>query len=267
MWSADGIRTKGLMTFMETSWKPVRALGDFFAMTLDTMVLIPRKSFAWREFLTQSWFVARVSLLPTLMLAIPFTVLLVFTFNILLVEFGAADFSGTGAAYGTVTQVGPVVTVLVVAGAGATAMCADLGARTIREELDALRVMGINPVQALVVPRVMAATFVAVMLASVVILVGITGGFFFSVYVQHVTPGAFAAGMTFVTGLPDVVIALVKAALFGLAAGLIACYKGISVGGGPAGVGNAVNETVVYTFMALFAINIITTAVGVKVTM
>jgi phospholipid/cholesterol/gamma-HCH transport system permease protein len=255
------------MNSLSTAFKPLRGLGGFYAMTLDTLVLIPRKPFAWREFLLQSWFVARVSMLPTVMLAIPFTVLLVFTFNILLVEFGAADFSGTGAAYGTVTQIGPVVTVLVVAGAGATAMCADLGARTLREELDALRVMGINPIQALVVPRVLAATFIALMLSSVVILVGIIGGFFFSVYVQHVTPGAFAAGMTLITGLPDVVIALVKAALFGLAAGLIACYKGISVGGGPAGVGNAVNETVVYTFVALFAINIITTAVGVKATL
>jgi len=133
--------------------KPVRALGNFFAMALDTLMLIPRRPFAVREFWLQSWFVARVSLLPTLMLAIPFTVLLIFTFNILLVEFGAADYSGTGAAYGTVTQVGPIVTVLVVAGAGATAMCADLGARTIREEIDALRVMGVNPIQALVVRR------------------------------------------------------------------------------------------------------------------
>ena len=53
----------------------------------------------------------------------------------------------------------------------------------------------------------------------------------------------------------------------GSSAGLIACYKGISVGGGPAGVGNAVNETVVFTFMALFVINVIATAVGVRVTM
>ena len=61
-----------------------------------------------------------------------------------------------------------------------------------------------------------------------VTLVGIVGGFFFSVFIQHVTPGAFVAGLTLLTGLPDVIIALVKAALFGLAAGLIACYKGIS---------------------------------------
>lgn len=247
--------------------KPLRGVGGFFAMSLDTFVLMFKPPFAWREFLTQSWFVARVSLLPTLMLSIPFTVLLVFTFNILLIEFGAADYSGTGAAYGTVTQLGPVVTVLVIAGAGATAMCADLGARTIREELDALRVMGIDPIQALVVPRVLAATFVAVLLSSVVILVGIAGGFFFSVFVQHVTPGAFAGGMTIITGLADVVTALIKAGLFGLAAGLIACYKGISVGGGPAGVGNAVNETVVFTFVALFGINILASAVGVEATL
>lgn len=247
--------------------RPLRSVGGFFGMALDALVLMFRPPLAWREFLLQSWFVARVSLLPTLMLAIPFTVLMIFTFNILLVEFGAADYSGTGAAYGAVTQIGPMVTVLVVAGAGATAMCADLGARTIREELDALRVMGINPIQALVVPRVLAATVVATLLASVVILVGLVGSFFFSVYVQHVTAGSFIAGLTVITGVADVLISIIKAALFGLSAGLIACYKGISVGGGPAGVGNAVNETVVYTFMALFAINIVATAVGVQATL
>ena len=246
--------------------KPLRGLGGFFAMALDTFVCMFRRPFAWREYLLQTWFVARVSLVPTLFLSIPFTVLTVFTFNVLLVEFGAADFSGTGASLGTVNQTGPIVTVLVVAGAGATAMCADLGARTIRDELDALRVMGINPIQALVVPRVLAATVAAVVLSSIVIMVGLIGGFIFSVFVQHVTPGAYAAGLTVLTGIPDVLLAFVKAALFGLAAGLIACYKGTSVAGGPAGVGNAVNETVVYTFVALFAINIVATAIGVEVT-
>jgi len=254
------------MIALTPAWKPASAVGGFFAMALDVLVLIPRKPFAWREFVAQAWFVARVSLMPTVMLAVPYSVLVVFTFNILLLEFGAADFSGTTAAFATVTQIGPIVTVLVVAGAGATAMCADLGARTIRDELDALRVMGINPIQRLVVPRVLAAMIVAVLLSSVVILVGLVGGFIFSVFVQHVTPGAYVSGITVLTRAPDLLIAMIKAALFGLAAGLVACYKGVSVGGGPAGVGNAVNETVVYTFMALFAINIVATAVGVKVT-
>jgi phospholipid/cholesterol/gamma-HCH transport system permease protein len=271
-WSAayggeENAREGPIMVASNLVAKPVRGVGGFYAMALDTFVAMVKPPFAWREFISQSWFVARVSIVPTLMLTIPYTVLLTFTFNILLTEFGAADFSGTGAALGTVRQIGPIVTVLVVAGAGATAMCADLGARTIREELDALRVMGVNPIQALVVPRVLAATLVSLALSATVILVGLAGAYLFCVYIQHVSPGAFAAGLTLIIGAPDVTIALAKAALFGLSAGMIACYKGISVGGGPAGVGNAVNETVVFTFMALFAINVVATAVAVKVTM
>jgi len=255
------------MISLETTSKPAAAVGRFFALALDTLMLLPRRPFAWREVVLQAWFVVRVSLLPTVMLALPYSVLVLFTFNILLLEFGAADFSGVTAAYTAVTQVGPFVTALVVAGAGATAICADLGSRTIREELDALRVMGVDPIQSLVVPRVLAVTVVATLLSAVVILVGLVAGFFFTVFVQHVAPGAYADGMTLLTGSLDVVVALAKAALFGLSAGLIACYKGISVGGGPAGVGNAVNETVVYSIMALFLINTLMTEIAMKVTL
>lgn len=123
---------------------PLSVVGGFYAMTLDMFVAMGKPPFQWREFLLQSWFVARVSMVPpALTLSIPpLVVLTSFTFNTLLVEFGAADFSGTGAALGAVNQIGPFVTVLVVAGAGASAMCADLGSRTIREEIDAMRVLG-----------------------------------------------------------------------------------------------------------------------------
>src|ERR1700710_433510 len=243
----------------------MNALGGFFSFCAETFVVLVRKPWNWREILEQIWFVARVSIFPTIMLSIPYTVLIVFTLNIVLLEIGAGDLSGAGAALASVTQVGPVVTAIVVAGAGSTAMCADLGARTIREEIDAMKVIGVNPIQALVVPRVIAATFVALMLYSVVAVVGLFGSYFFVVYVQNVTPGAFVAGMTLLTGLPQVIVSLVKALLFGLSAGLIACYKGLNVGGGPTAVGNAVNETVVFAFMALFLINILATAFGVKV--
>lgn len=246
--------------------KPLDGVGGFFALVGDTVLAMPRRPFAWRELLNQLWFVARVSIVPTVLLSIPFTVMTVFILNVLLAEIGAQDASGTGAALGAITQIGPIVTVLVVAGAGATAMCADLGARTIREELDAMKVLGINPVQALVVPRVLAATLVALMLAPLVSCVGLIGGFVFSVFIQNVTPGAFVSGLTLLVGLPEIIIALSKAALFGFAASLIACYKGTSVGGGPAGVGNSVNETVVFSFVALFFINIVVTAIGVKAT-
>lgn len=244
--------------------KPFAALGGFYAMSLDTLALIPRKPFAWREFLHQAWFIARVSILPTLMLAFPFDVLLVFTLNLVLIQIGAADFSGAGAAWATIQEVGPVVTVLVVSGAGATAICADLGARKIREELDALSVLGVNPIQALVVPRALACAVVATLLSALVMVVGLAGCFFFSVYVQNVTPGAFVGGMPLIVHGTKLVVSFLKAAVFGLTAGLIGCYKGVSVAGGPAGVGNAVNETVVLTFVALFSLNVMITAVGFK---
>jgi phospholipid/cholesterol/gamma-HCH transport system permease protein len=253
-------------TVTGTTWsRPAVAVGDFVVLAGETLAAMFRRPFAWRELLDQIWFVARVSIVPTLVLSIPYTVLIVFTLNIVLIEVGAGDLSGAGAALASVTQVGPVVTAIVVSGAGATAMCADLGARTIREEIDAMKVIGVNPTQALVVPRVIAATFVALMLYSVVAVVGLSGSYFFVVFVQHVTPGAFVAGMTLLTGLPQVVVSLVKALLFGLSAGLIACYKGLHVGNGATAVGNAVNETVVFAFMALFLINILATAFGVKV--
>jgi phospholipid/cholesterol/gamma-HCH transport system permease protein len=245
---------------------PLREVGSFFAMSLDTAVALVSTPFAFREFIHQCWFVARVSILPGLMLTIPFSVIVTFILDILLSEIGAADLSGAGAALATVTQTGPITSVLVVGGAGATAMCADLGARTIREELDAMKVMGIDPIQRLVVPRVMALTLNAFLLNSIVCIAGVVGSYFFAINLQHVTPGAFADSLTTLMGLSDVVLCFFKAILFGLAAGLIACYKGITVGGGPQGVGNAVNETVIYTFVALFVINVLVTGVGVGAT-
>lgn len=247
--------------------KPLRDLGDFFAMSMDAVVLLFKPPFAFREFVEQTWFVTRVSLLPTILMTIPFLCLTVFILNLLVLEVGAADASGAGAALGAVLYIGPIVTVLVISGAGATAMCADLGSRTIREEIDAMRVLGLNPVHRLVVPRVLAATLVATMLTSVVIVVGLFFGFMFSVFLQGVNPGAFVASLTLLVGIPELIVALAKALLFGFLAGLIACYKGLSVGGGPAGVGNAVNETVVFVFIVLFLVSTIVTIVGAKATL
>ena len=212
----------------------------------------------------QGWFLIRVAILPTIAVSIPLTVLLIFTLNILLKEFGAADISGAGTAIVAVTQLGPLITVLVVAGAGSTAICADLAARTIREEIDAMEVLGIDPIHRLVVPRAVASTVVALLLNGLVITVGLVGGYLFGVYLQHVPPGAYLATLTLITGLPEVVIAMVKAAVFGLIAGLVGCYRGLTVSGGAKGVGTAVNETVVLCVVALYAVNVVLTTIGVR---
>ncbi len=254
----------GLTGYVTDQVRPgLEAVGGFVRMCVLTGRALFRP-FQWREFILQSWFLMRVAFLPTIAVAIPLTVLIIFTLNILLAEFGAADVSGAGAALGAVTQLGPLVTVLVVAGAGSTAICADIGARTIREEIDALEVLGIDPIHRLVAPRVVASTFVAFLLNGAVITIGLVGGFIFGVYIQNISAGAYVSTLTLVTGLPEVLISVVKAIAFGLIAGLVGCYRGLTVSGGAKGVGTGVNETLVLCVIALFAVNVVMTTIGVR---
>src|ERR1700709_2547408 len=167
----------------------LEAVGGFVKMCVLTAKALFAGKFEWREFILQGWFLMRVAFLPTIAVAIPLTALIIFTLKLLLPEFGAADISGAGAALGAVTQLGPLVTVLVVAGAGSTAICADLGARTIPEEIDALEVLGIDPINRLVVPRVVASTFVALLLNGAVITIGLVGGVIFRVALPQNSPG------------------------------------------------------------------------------
>jgi phospholipid/cholesterol/gamma-HCH transport system permease protein len=257
--------TGGLVGYVRDQIRPgLQAVGGFVKMCLLTAKALFRRPFQWREFILQGWFLMTVAFLPTIAVAIPLTVLIIFTLNVLLAEFGAADISGAGAALGAVTQLGPLVTVLVVAGAGSTAICADIGARTIREEIDALEVLGIDPIHRLVVPRVVASTFVAFLLNGAVITIGLVGGFVFGVYIQNISAGAYVSTLTLVTGLPEVIISIIKAMTFGLIAGLVGCYRGLTVSGGAKGVGTAVNETLVLCVIALFAVNVILTTIGVR---
>jgi phospholipid/cholesterol/gamma-HCH transport system permease protein len=243
---------------------PLMLIGGFFRMCVLTGKALFRLPFQWREFILMCWFIMRVAILPTMAVSVPVTVLFIFTFNILLIQVGAADISGAGAGIAVITQIGPIVTVLVVAGAAATAICADLGARTIREEIDAMEVLGIDPIHRLVVPRVLACALVAMLLNGLVSMVGLVGGYLFGVYLQNISGGAYLATLTLVTGLPEVVISTVKAMTFGLIAGLVGCYRGLTVRGGAKGLGTAVNETVVLCVVALYAVNVVLTTIGVR---
>jgi phospholipid/cholesterol/gamma-HCH transport system permease protein len=254
-----------ITTYLREQMQPgIDAVGGFYRTCVLTGKALFRRPFQWREAIEQGWFITSISLLPTLAVSIPLTVLIIFTLNILLAEFGAADISGAGAALGAVTQLGPLTTVLVIAGAGSTAICADLGARTIREEIDAMEVLGIDPIHRLVLPRVLGCALVSMLLNALVSMVGLVGGFLFGVYLQHVSAGGYLATLTQLTGLPEVVIATVKALAFGLIAGLVGCYRGLTVRGGSKGLGTAVNETVVLCVVALFAVNVVLTTIGVR---
>jgi len=243
----------------------VKQAGSLFALFLDVGRMTFKRPFQFREFIQQGWFIASVTIFPTMMVSIPFGAVIALQLGTLARQIGAQSFTGSASVLAIVREASPIVCALLISGAGGSAICADLGSRKIRDELDAMEVLGISPVQRLVVPRVLACMLVSVALNGLVCVVGVAGGYFFNVVLQGGTPGAYLASFSALAQLPDLYTGELKALIFGLLAGVVASYKGIHAGGGPKGVGDAVNQSVVITFMLLFAVNYVITTVYFQV--
>ena len=128
---------------------PLKQAGSLFAFALDTGRAMFRRPFQVKEFLQQAWFVASVTIIPTALVAIPFGAVIALQVGGLIKQFGAQAFTGSAAVLAVVREASPIATALLIAGAGGSAICADLGSRKIREELDAMMVLGIDPIQQL----------------------------------------------------------------------------------------------------------------------
>jgi phospholipid/cholesterol/gamma-HCH transport system permease protein len=241
--------------------RALRQTGRLFALGISVVRLTFRRPFQFREFVEQFWFVASVTILPTALVSIPFGAVIALHLGSLTQQLGAESFTGAASVLAIIQQASPLVTALLVAGAGGSAICADIGARSIREEIDAMEVLGVSPIQRLIVPRVLAMMLVAVLLNGMVSVVGVLGGYFFNVILQGGTPGAYLASFSALAQLSDLWISELKAIIFGFIAGIVAAYRGLHPAGGPKGVGDAVNQSVVVTFLLLFFVNFVLTAI------
>ncbi|WP_446222060.1 MlaE family ABC transporter permease [Nocardia sp. IBHARD005] len=229
------------------------------ATIAQLFVSIAQRRFPFHEFIKQCAFMANVSALPTVFVAIPVAVVVSIQVGALVNQVGATTFIGAVAGLGIIRQGAPLVTSLMIAGAVGSAICADLGSRTIREEIDAMRVMGVDPVRRLVAPRLAAAVLVSMLLCGFIVFVGFATAYLFNVYAQHGTPGSFIGSFASFAVANDLIVALVKAATFGVLTAIIACDIGLHTEGGPGGVANSVNSAVVSSALMLFATNIIVT--------
>lgn len=239
----------------------VRETGSMAAVSLEAVRRIFNRPFPLAEFLDQCWFLAKVTTLPVILISIPFGMVIALQVGALTRQIGAEAHLGAAMVLAVVREQAPVATALLIAGAGGSAMCADLGSRRIRDEISAMEVMAVNPIHRLVLPRLLAATLIALLLDAVVSAAGILGGWFFAVNVGNVTSSSFFASFNELSQLADIWMALFKAGIFGFIAGGVACYKGLSTKGGPKGVGDAVNQAVVITFILLFFVNFVLTTV------
>jgi len=212
--------------------------------------------FPFREAVQQGAFMASTALLPTIFVALPIGVTLSIQFGLLAGQVGATSLAGAASGLAVIRQGAPMVAALLMAAAVGSAICADLGSRKIREELDAMEIMGVSVVRRLVVPRFAAAILVGMGLTGVVCFVGFLAGYVFNVVVQDGAPGSFVSTFASFATVGDMVLTLVKAVVYGAIVAVVACEKGLTAHGGPAGVANAVNSTVVSSILLLMVVNV-----------
>ncbi len=211
--------------------------------------------FPLREMLTQAWFIITVTAIPGILMAIPFGVIVSTQVGNLVHQLGASSMIGAAGGMGVIKRDAPVATCLLLGGAGAAAIAADLGARTTREEIDAMRVMGVDPVQRLVAPRVIAMLVVAPLINILIIAVGIVAGYLVAVSSLDVTPGSYWMSFgAFATSI-DVWVSLLKSMIFGLLVVVVGCQRGLEAKGGPRGVADGVNAAVVLSVVAIMVVN------------
>lgn len=214
---------------------------------------------AFGEFVRQAAFMASAAVLPTIFVSLPIGVTLSIQFGLLAGQVGATSLSGAASGLAVIRQGAPMVAALLMAAAVGSAICADLGSRKIREELDAMEIMGVSVVRRLVVPRFAAAIMISVSLTGVVCFVGFLAGYVFNVAVQGGAPGSFVATFSSFATVGDMVLTLIKAVVYGAIVAVVACEKGLGTKGGPAGVANSVNSTVVSSILLLMTVNVLFT--------
>jgi phospholipid/cholesterol/gamma-HCH transport system permease protein len=172
--------------------------------------------------------------------------------------FGALDRLGGFFILAAIREIGPLITSIVVAGVAGTAITADLGARKVREELDALQVLGVDPIKNLVVPRFLALMVVTGLFDIYALLFGIFGGIAAEL-VNGQPLGPFWGTLFANASTTDLWGSVLKSTCFGAIIAIVCCYKGMTASGGAEGVGRAVNEAVVVSFLGFGAFNYVFT--------
>jgi phospholipid/cholesterol/gamma-HCH transport system permease protein len=248
----------------------LQTLGRFFGLGAQAFGFLItdliRLRHPWRDTINQAWFIISVTAIPALLVSIPFGVIVAVQVGNFIQQVGASSVSGAAGGLGVIRQGAPMVAALLLGGAAGSAVATDLGARTIREEVDALRVMGVDPVQRLVTPRLAAIVFVAPVLCAFIIFMGLAAGYAINVGFQSGTPGSYIASFASFASVSDVVVAMLKTWLFGVVVILVACQRGLEAKGGARGVADAVNASVVIGVVAVFVLNLIITQ-GVSMSM
>jgi len=254
-----------MVRLLEFAGKPFvlifESFGKVSLLLASTLAWMIRPPYRIHEIFKQMEFVG-VNSLPVVLITGAFTgmVLAIQTYYGFRM-FGGESLVGATVALSMARELGPAITALMVTGRAGSAMAAELGTMRVTEQIDALYTMSVNPVQYLIMPRVVAGIVMLPILTIVSDFIGIVGGYFVGVGLLDINSGIFMARIIEFVHLSDIVNGLIKSAVFGLILSLVGCYKGFNTSGGAAGVGRATTQAVVISSVSILISDYFLTAV------
>ena len=238
-------------------FRPLETASELVSLGWRVLKTIFTPPFSWvREAVVESSHIVRLVTLSVMFAS--FVYVLAFgsvLFGQIIYALGAADRVGPGIYVGLLRELGTWLTYMVLAGIAGSALAGDLGARKIREELDALDVLGVDKVRTLIVPRVVAITFAGLLLSLLVVIATELAVLALDTLTIHQSFATQWNAVGLIMNPYDIGAAVVKHTILGFFVGIVACQKGLSAKGGGEGVGRAVAETVLITFFGIWLIN------------
>lgn len=167
-------------------------------------------------------------------------------------KFGAENMIGYTVAVSLGRELAPVITALMVVARSVSAMAAEIGSMKVTEQIDALRVMAVDPVNFLVSPRIVATTIMMPFLVIISNVVGNIGGYLVGTVILKLNPTSYIKNIQTFISPDDITYGFIKAAVFGLIVSLIGCYMGMNTKGGSRGVGVSTTNAVVLASVSVF---------------
>lgn len=223
----------------------IEELGRLVKMFVQTVLWTFRPPFRFRNIFQQLESVGVGSLPIVLLTGIFAGLVLAYQSDHAFRLFNAETLVGATVAVSLLRELGPVFTGLMVAGRTGSSMTTELGTMRVTEQIDAMAVMAVNPIQYLVMPRVVATVVMVPVLNMLFNFVGIASAYGLSVEYMKTDPGIFIYHITRFVTVQDFLYSTIKAGVFGLIIGMVGCYKGFYASGGAKGVGEATTSSVV----------------------
>ena len=255
-----GLIDRAASRLLDRLLAPIAELGTLARLTWETAFWLFRLPFRGRLFIEQMEFIGVGSIfivsLTGFFVGAVLGLQLVDGFR----QFGAENQVGAVVGMAMAREIGPVFSALMVSSRAGSAMTTELGSMRVSDQINALVVMAVHPVQYLVVPRVVAGVIMVPILTLLFNIIGLAGAYVICTYMLGIDPGVFLGRMQWTVDWPDVRMGVIKAAIFGAAICIIACRQGFYASGGAAGVGRATNRSVVHSAIAILALDYLITA-------